>query len=74
MGPAGGRGTLFKLTGFSDGLSDHHTVIVDFSRTVLQSKHHVCYRPIFTIYIDAFKVDILKSDLMRDPKGHLSDL
>ena len=32
------------------------------------------YRPIHKIDFDAFKADILKSDLIRDPKGHLSDL
>ena len=55
----------------SDGLSDHHSVIVDinFFRT-----HNVSYRPIHKIDIDAFKADILKSDHIRDPKGHLSDL
>ena len=60
----------------SDGLSDHHTVIVDvnFSRTLAQSKHSVSYRPLHKIDIDAFKADILKSDFIRDPKGHLSNL
>ena len=32
------------------------------------------YRSIHNIDIDAFKADSLKSDLIRDPKGHLSDL
>ena len=59
-----------------DGLSDHHTVIVDVnvSRTKVESKHNVFYRPIHKINIAALKADILKSDLIRDPKGHLSDL
>ena len=60
----------------SDGLLNHHTVFVDviFSRTLVQSKHSVSYRRIHKIDIDAFKPDILKFDLIRDPKGHLSDL
>ena len=60
----------------SDGLSDHHIVIVDvnFSRTLVQSKRNVSYRPIHKIDIDALMTDILKSDLIRDPEGHLSDL
>ena len=29
---------------------------------------------LFSIDIDTFKADILKSDVIRDPKGHLSDL
>ena len=60
----------------SDGLLDHHTVNVDvnFSRTLVQSKHNVSYRPIHKIDIDAFKAYILKSDHIRDPKGHLFDL
>ena len=60
----------------SDGLSDHHTVIVDvtFSRTKVESKHNVFYRPIHKINIAALKADILKSDLIIKPKGHLSDL
>ena len=59
----------------SHGLLNHHTVIVNvnFSRTLIQSKHNMSYRPIYKIDIDAFKADILKSDLIRDPKGHLSD-
>ena len=54
----------------SDGLSDHHTVIVDvtFPRTLVQSKHNVYYRPIHNIDIGAFKADILISDLTRCPK------
>ena len=60
----------------SDGLSDHHTVIVDVnvSRTKLESKHNVFYRHIHKINIAALKADILKSDLIIKPKGHLSDL
>ena len=55
----------------SDGLSDHHTVIVDvnFPRTLVQSKHNVCYRPIHNIDIGAFKADILISNLTRCPQG-----
>ena len=49
-------------------------VDVNFSRTLAQSKHNVSYRPIHKIDIDAFKADVLKSDLIKDPKGHLSDL
>ena len=45
-----------------------------FSRTLVQSKHSVSYRPLRKIGIAAFKADILKSFLIRDPKGHLSDL
>ena len=58
-----------------DSLSDHHMVIVgvNFSRTLVQSKHNVSYRPIQKIDTDAFKADILKSDLIIDPKGDLSD-
>ena len=56
----------------SDGLSDHHTVNVDVSRTQVASKHTVFYIPIHKITIAALKADILKSDLIRDPKGHLS--
>ena len=43
----------------SDGLSDHHTVIVDdnFSRTVAQSKYNVSYRPIHKIDIDTSKAN-----------------
>ena len=52
----------------SDGLSEHVKVTVDvnFSRTPVQSKHNVSYRPICKIDIDAFKADILKPDLIRD--------
>ena len=59
-----------------DGLSDHHTVMVDVnvSRTKLESKHNVFYRHIHKINIAALKADILKSDLIIKPKGHLSDL
>ena len=59
----------------SDGLSDHHTVIVDVnvSRTLVQSKDNVSYRPIRKIDIDAFKANISESELIRYPKGHLSD-
>ena len=32
------------------------------------------YISIHKFDIDAFKADVLKSDLIRDPKGHLSDL
>ena len=60
----------------SDGLSDHHTVIVDVnvSRTKVESTHNVFCRPIHKINIAALKADILKSDLIIKPKGHLSDL
>ena len=56
----------------SDGLSDHLTVIfyVNFSRTLVQLKHNVSYRHIHQIDIDIFNADNLKSDLIRDPKGH----
>ena len=47
---------------------------VNYSRTLAQSKQNVSYRPIHKIDIDAYKTDILESDLFRDPKGHLSDL
>ena len=65
-----------KTPTVSDGLSDHHTVIVDVnvSRTKLESKHNVFYRHIHKINIAALKADILKSDLIIKPKGHLSDL
>ena len=55
----------------SDDLSDHHTVIVDVnvSRTEVESKHNVFYRPIRKTNTAALKADILKSDLIRDPKG-----
>ena len=53
----------------SDGLLDHHTVIdVNFSRTLVQSKHNVSYRRIHKTDIDTFKADILKSDLIGYPK------
>ena len=60
----------------SDGLSDHHTVIVDVngSRIPVKSKHNVFYIHIHKINIAALKVDIFKSDLIKYPKGHLSDL
>ena len=60
----------------SDDLSDHHTVTVDVNvtRTQVESKHNVFYRPIHKINIAVLKADILKSDLIRDPKGYLSDL
>ena len=60
----------------SEGLSDHHTVIVDVtvSRTKVESKHNVIYRPTHKINIAALKADTLKSDLIIKPKGHLSDL
>ena len=65
-----------KTPTVSDGLSDHHRVIVDVnvSRTKLESKHNVFYRHIHKINIAALKADILKSDLIIKPKGHLSDL
>ena len=47
---------------------DKHTVVTISFDDILS------YRPIHKIDIDAFKVDILKSDLIRDPRGHLSDL
>ena len=62
-----------QLLTVSDGLSDHHTVIVDvnFFRRLVQSKHNECYRPIHKIDIDAFKADIPNlPDLTRDPKGN----
>ena len=60
----------------SDGLSNHHNVIVgvNASRTPVESNHNVFYRFIHKINITALKADFLKSDLIRDPKGHLSDL
>ena len=60
----------------SDGLSDHHTVIVyvNISRTKVESKHNVFYIPIRKISIAALKADIFKSHLIIKPKGHLSDL
>ena len=45
-----------------------------FSRTLVQSKRNVSYRPKHDIDIDAFSADILKSDIIRDPKGHISDM
>ena len=60
----------------SDGLSDNRTVIVDVnvSRTPVESKHNAYYRYIHKINIAVLKADILQSDLIRDPKGHLSDV
>ena len=56
----------------SDGLSDHHTVVVDvtFSITLVQSRHSVSYISTHKIDIDAFNAVIPKPDLIRDPKGH----
>ena len=46
----------------SDGLSDHHTVIVDVFQNTNTFKSQC-----------VFKADILKSYFIGDPKGHLSD-
>ncbi len=60
----------------SDGLSDHRTVIADLKvpRIPVESKHNVFYRLIHKIDIAALMTDILKSDLISNPKEHLSDL
>ena len=59
-----------------DGLPDPHTVIVDVnvSRTKVESTPNVFYRSIHKINIAALKADILKSNVIIKPKGHLSDL
>ena len=65
------RSTCYNIQTYtvSDGLSDHHTVIVDVnvSRTPVESKHNVYYRLSHKISIAALKADILKSNLIKNP-------
>ena len=44
------------------------------TRTLAQSNHNMSYRSIHNTDTDTFKTDILKSDLIRDPQGQLSNL
>ena len=65
-----------KKTTVSDGLSDHHTVIVDINMftTPLILKKKNSYRPIHKIDITAFNDDILNSDLSISPAVHECDI
>ena len=65
-----------KKTTVSDGLSDHHTVIVDINMftTPLILKKKNSYRPIHKIDITAFNDDILNSDLFISPAVHECDI
>ena len=60
----------------TDGLSDHFTVIaeIQFKDNPVDSKCNILYRYTHSIDILAFNDDIVKSELITNPKADLSQL
>jgi len=60
----------------TDSLSDHFTVIAEitFKHNPADSKYNILYRYTHSINILAFSDDIVKSELITQPKDNLSKL
>ena len=62
---------------FHDNISDHFSVVADLNVPRINSRtvpNTVRYRNLKAINIEAFKGEIMNSDLIKNPKGNVVDL